>query len=85
MRHSVISTSLLAVAAIGMIALPGCSKRDESPVATTTLPTAASNNVPDWVNDPTEGGKTLGAYGVADKMLSGEAKQAEKARTFPRM
>ncbi len=80
MRHPFMSSSLIAVAAIGMIALPGCSERKDAPPAATTLPSAASNDVPDWVNDPTEGGKTLGAYGVAERMLSGEAKQAEKAR-----
>ncbi len=81
MRHPIISTSLIAVAAVGCLALTGCSDR---PAPQTTPAAVATNDVPDWVNDPTQGGKTLGAYGVAEKMMLGEAKQAERARLAAR-
>jgi hypothetical protein len=78
MRHSFISTSLVAIAAVGMIGLSGCG-RDE-PKATAPGIAAPTNDVPDWVNDPSQGGKVLGAYGVAEKALAGEAKQISQAR-----
>jgi hypothetical protein len=78
MRHSIFSSSLVAIAAVGMIGLSGCGR--EEPKATAPGITAPTNDVPDWVNDPSQGGKVLGAYGVAEKALAGEAKQVSQAR-----
>ena len=84
MRLSTTSACLLAIAAVGGLALTGCGNRDQAPPAATTLPTGASNDVPDWVNDPNDGGKVLGAYGVAERMLGGEQAQVTNARTAAR-
>jgi len=76
MRSSIITTSILAVAALGAVGLTGCGERP-APVAPGIA--APTNDVPDWVNDPTQGGKILGAYGVSEKMMSGEKSMREKA------
>ena len=77
MRHTFLSTSLVAIAAIGLFALPGCSEDRSPPPAQQT---AMSNDVPDWVNDPTQGGKYLfAAYGVSEYKMSGEAHQVQAA------
>ncbi len=78
MRSISLPTFLLAGVALCATALTGCGD-ERAPVAA-PVTTAPSNDVPDWVNDPTLGGKTLGAYGVAAKMLSGEAEQVKRAR-----
>ena len=66
---------LLAGAAA--LTLGGCGEeRAPAPVVNPTAPAAAplpTNNVPDWVNDPTMGGKyPIAAYGVSEKMMAGE-------------
>jgi hypothetical protein len=77
MRHPIISTSLIAVAAVGCLALTGCGREEPKPVSPGIA--APTNDVPDWVNDPTQGGKVLGAYGVSEKMLSGEKAMRDRA------
>lgn len=72
-----ITTSILAVAALGALVLPGCGREDPKPAAPGIA--APSNDVPDWVNDPSQGGKVLGAYGVSEKMLSGEKSMRDRA------
>jgi hypothetical protein len=76
MRSTIITTSILAVAAVGMLGLTGCGERPQ-PVAPGIA--APTNDVPDWVNDPTQGGKILGAYGVSEKMMSGEKSMRDRA------
>ncbi|MEK7411810.1 MAG: LPP20 family lipoprotein [Planctomycetota bacterium] len=69
-----ITTLFLAVAAIGSLALVGCGQREAPPpVAPGALPSGPTNDVPDWVIDPTLGGKQLAAYGVSEPMHAGEA------------
>lgn len=78
MRHSIITTGILAIAAVGMIGLAGCG-RDEKPQQVNNVG-VMTNDVPDWVNDPTQGGKVLGAYGTAERMLAGENAMVQRAR-----
>lgn len=42
--------------------------------------TILPDNVPDWVNDPTLGGKVIAAFGVSDPVLAGP--QAQRARAM---
>lgn len=79
MRHHPITVTSLALAvALGVVALPGCSKREE-PKPTAPGIAAPTNDVPDWVNDPTQGGKVMGAYGVSERMLAGEKAMRDRA------
>jgi len=74
----IITTGILAIAACGALALAGCAKEDRTPPQTNQV--AATNDVPDWVNDPTMGGKfPIAAYGVADYKLGGERMQRDSA------
>ena len=84
MRHSIISTSIIAIAAVGLIAVGGCAKEDRTaPVQ--APPAAASNDGPDWLNDPTMGGKfPIAAYGVAPYKLGGEGMQRDSAMASAR-
>lgn len=85
MRSSLLSTSLIAIAAIGMIALPGCGQEDRTPPKQAP-PAAATNDGPDWLNDPTQGGKhPIAAYGVADYKLGGESFQRDSAMNSARV
>lgn len=78
MRSTIITSGMVALAACGVLGLAGCGKEDRSPPPTTQ--TAPTNDVPDWVNDPTQGGKYLyAAYGVAEYKMSGEAMQRQQA------
>lgn len=74
--------SLPLFAVLAACAVSGCGDRPE-PVVNPAAPLAAplpTNNVPDWVNDPTMGGKyAIAAYGVSEKMLSGEAMMRDRA------
>jgi len=84
MRHSFISTCLVAISAIGVIGLAGCGKEDRTPPAQAP-PQAATNDGPDWTNDPTMGGKfPIAAYGVADYKLGGENMQRNSAMASAR-
>lgn len=66
------TTLLVAVAAVGVLSVTGCGK-EERPTQNQAHPAMPTNDVPPWVNDPTSEGKYLyAAYGVSEKMLSGE-------------
>jgi len=77
------SLTLPLFAVLAACAVTGCGDRDPAPVVNPTAPAAAplpTNNVPDWVNDPTLGGKyAIAAYGVSEKMLSGEGMMRDRA------
>jgi len=76
MRHSLITTSIIAIAAVGLVGLTGCGREDPSPAA----PTVQVDNLPDWVKDPTMGGKfPLAASGSSQWMKSGFAFTRDKA------
>jgi hypothetical protein len=77
MRHSLITTSILAIAAVGVLGLTGCAEDRKPPP---NQQNAMTNDVPDWVNDPTQGGKYLmAAYGVSEYKMAGEAHQRQAA------
>jgi hypothetical protein len=85
MRHSFISTSLVAIAAIGMIGLSGCGRDEPKKDFPSDRPIAV-NSLPDWVKDPTLDGKyLLAAAGSAEKGPGGFSMQtttaSERART----
>jgi len=72
-----------------MLGIAGCGDpREAAPVinpASNNPTPAPTNNVPDWVNDPTLGGKyPIAAYGVSEKMLSGEGMMRDRAMNAAR-
>lgn len=78
------ATFMLVAAAIGAFAFAGCGKEDRTPPAQAP-PAAATNDGPDWLNDPTQGGKfPIAAYGVADYKLGGENAQRNSAMASAR-
>lgn len=73
---SCLSAIALSSAAVGVLSLTSCGgdrPKEAPPIA------AATNNVPDWVKDPTMGEKIFGACGIADQSLAGEATQRKEA------
>lgn len=79
----IISTGILAIAAVGMFVLPGCG--DNRPPAPEQKPVTDVASLPDWVQDPTMGGKyPLAAAGIQHKMLGGFASQRDNALTNAR-
>ena len=79
MRHFLLP-SLLALVAV---AVTGCG---DQPREAAPAPVAPVNNVPDWVNDPTLGNKyPIAAYGVSEKMLSGESMMRDRAMNAARV
>ena len=72
-----------------VLAIAGCGdQREAAPVinpASSNPTPAPTNNVPDWVNDPTLGGKyPIAAYGVSEKMMSGEGMMRDRAMNAAR-
>ena len=77
--RSIFATSLLAIAAIGAVSLTGCG-REEKPVAPSPVAQPDTDNLPDWVKDPTMGGKfPLAAAGSSQQMKAGFAFTRDKA------
>ncbi|MCS6970998.1 MAG: hypothetical protein RMM29_00515 [Planctomycetota bacterium] len=78
MHRSPLTFALVSASIAGLVVFAGCSKREEpKPVAPGIA--APTNDVPDWVNDPTQGGKVFGAYGVSERMLAGEKAMRDRA------
>jgi hypothetical protein len=76
----VISVVLPLLSVSGAFALIGCSNEERPAPPPSTMPAAASNDVPAWVEDPTDGGKyPIAAYGVAERTLAGEQQQKTRA------
>jgi hypothetical protein len=74
---------LLTAAAAGAFFLAGCGDEPRPPA--TNAPASATNEGPDWLNDPTMNGKYLyAAYGTAEKMIAGEQLQRQNAMTDAR-
>jgi hypothetical protein len=74
---------------LSVCAVAGCGDQREpapvvNPAASNPTP-APTNNVPDWVNDPTLGGKyPIAAYGVSEKMMAGEGVMRDRAMSSAR-
>jgi hypothetical protein len=78
------ATFMLVAAAVGALSFAGCGKEDRTPPAPAP-PAAATNDGPDWLNDPTQDGKhPIAAYGVADYKLGGENAQRNSAMASAR-
>lgn len=76
MRHLLLP-SLIASLAIG---LTGCGDQPRPTAGVGTPSPVPAADVPEWVNDPTLGGKyPIAAYGVSEKMLSGEGMMRDRA------
>lgn len=69
-----------ALAVLGALSFTGCGSDERPAPAPNTMPAAATNDVPAWVEDPTDGGKwPIAAYGVSERVLAGEQQQKTKA------
>ncbi len=72
------STFLCGAAALAAFTLTGCGEKPR-PVSPADKPVDVSA-LPDWVSDPTQGGKyALAAFGTSDKMKAGFAVTKDKA------
>lgn len=80
MRQSFLTTSLIAVAAVGLVALPGCGREQPKKDFPSDRPISV-NSLPDWAKDPTMDGKyPLAAAASADKGPGGFSMQQTTAR-----
>lgn len=78
MRSTFISTGLVALVACGALVVAGCGDRPAP--APSPTPVVDTDKLPDWVQDPTMGGKyPLAAAGSSQNMKAGFAFTRDKA------